>query len=76
MDVHEVVKKLIGPIQPVGSSNVDDKRFENLKAMTELVDKLLKDIDAVIYHKYCVAYTMKRAGKHADEFFTKLGIEE
>ena len=41
MEVYDVVKKLIGPIEPVGESHTDEKRFENLKALTELVDSLL-----------------------------------
>ena len=39
-DIHAVVKKLVGDINPVGATHVDNKRFENLQVMTELTDKL------------------------------------
>lgn len=77
MDIYEVVKKLIGNINPVGETNTDNERFENLKTATELVDKLLTDIDAVATNNEGrVEYSMNRAGKHAAEFFNKLGIVE
>lgn len=76
MDMHEVVAKLVGEIGPVGEAREDDERFENLKVMTELVDKLLTDIDRVIPNKRRVEFSMKRAGVFADEFFTQIGIVE
>ena len=35
IDVYKVVKKLIGEIDPIGETQTDDERFENLKAMTD-----------------------------------------
>lgn len=74
MEVYDVVKKLIGPIKPVGETNEDSRRFENLKAMTQLIDELLTDIDAVGMEKSRVEYSRKRAGEFADAFLTKIGI--
>ncbi len=69
MDIYQVVKKLIGPISPVGETNADDKRFENLKTMTELVDVLLNDIYRVATdNERAQEFSMKRAGKHAARF--------
>ena len=31
MDYYEVVKKLIGEVDPVGETHIDNERFENLK---------------------------------------------
>ena len=76
MDIYEVVKKLVGPISPVGETYADNDRFENLKTMTELVDKLVFDINAVVPNKDRVEYSMKKAGEFADKFLTDLGIEE
>ena len=76
MEVYDVVKKLIGEIEPIGDSSVDEKRFENLKAMTELVDKLLTDIDGVASYKYRHEYSLKRAGVFANNFLDKIGIQE
>ena len=49
MTTHDVVKKLIGNISPVGESNEDAKRLENLKEMCSLVEAILYDIDDIIY---------------------------
>jgi hypothetical protein len=76
MTIHEIVKKLIGEIRPVGETNTDNARFENLKQTCELVDELLHDIDGVIYYKDRVEYSMSRAGKYADAFFDRIGIKE
>ena len=77
MELHDVVKKLVGEIKPVGETREDDRRFENLKAMTGLVDLLLTDIDEVSHRNADrVEFSMKRAGEHANKFLTRMGIEE
>lgn len=73
----EVVKRLIGGIDPIGETNTDNKRFENLKVMTEVVDVLLTDIGWVAENnKDRGEYSRKRAGDFANKFYTKLGIVE
>lgn len=72
----EIITKLIGPINPVGKSEVDAERFENLKAMCELVNTLVTNIDHVSYH-YRNDYetSIKNASEYAGNFLTKtLGI--
>ena len=76
MDIHEVVTKLVGPIKPVGETHIDNDRYENLKIMCDLIDKLLTDVDRVIPNKRRDEYSMKRAGEYADNFFTQIGISE
>ena len=68
MEIYDVVKKLLGEIEPVGSSNVDDKRFENLVATTFLVDKLLYDIGRVAICSSRQEHSMSHAGRHAEQF--------
>ncbi len=77
IDVYEVVKKLVGEISPVGETQTDNVRFENLKDMTDLVDKLLTDIDWIASnyknnHSYST-YSMKRAAEYANEFYNRVG---
>ena len=63
MDLYEVTKKLIGPIDPVGESIIDDIRFENLKAMVKLVNLLMSDIEHIaIANENSNNSSMKRAG--------------
>ncbi len=75
MEIYDVVKKLVGPISPVGGTNTDDERFENLKVMTELVDKLITDISNVSAYEYSHEYSSKRAGEFARDFLANRIIE-
>ena len=68
MEVVTVVRRLIGPINPIGETNTDAERLENLKEMTALIDALLRHIAALQRFKDCAEYSMKQAGKHAEDF--------
>lgn len=69
MTHHEIVKKLIGPINPVGKSEVDQERLENLNKLCDLVEMLLMDIDDA-RHEGEGRYesSMKLIGNRAGEF--------
>lgn len=73
MDIQEIVKKLIGPISPIGDSNADEVRFTNLKTMSDLVDGLVYDL-ASISNTYSNSheYSVKRSGEFADKFLRDL----
>ncbi len=47
MNMYEIVVKLIGWINPVGETNTDNDRFENLKESVELINALVSDLVAV-----------------------------
>ena len=74
MEHIDVVRKLVGRINPVGETHTDDERFENLKTMTILVDLLLSDLDIVASEKHRHEFSRKRAGEFASNFLDKLGI--
>jgi len=76
MELIDVVRRLVGPIDPVGDQGIDNKRFENLKVMTKLVDILVGDLDCVAENKLRNEFSMKRAGEFADKFLDDLGIED
>ena len=78
MDIYEIVTKLVGRINPVGETNTDDERFENLKVMCELVEKLVVDIDTVGYsNKKAYEFSKKRAAEYSEKFITeRLGISD
>ena len=65
IDVYEIVIKLVGPIEPVGETRTDEKCFENLKTMTELVERLLHDIADVAVQKERPEFSIKKAGEYA-----------
>jgi len=61
---YDVVKKLTGPIEPVGETHTDGHRYENLRGTIELIELLLVDITEV-------AHSMSRAGLRAARFLRK-----
>jgi len=76
MDMHEVTTKLIGNVNPVGSSVEDAERFENLKVMTNLVEKLVEDIGQVATKRSSNEFSVSRAGTFAAKFLDDLGVVE
>lgn len=78
MEIYEIVTKLVGKINPVGETDTDNERFENLKIMCELVEKLVVDIDTVGYsNKNAYEFSKKRAAEYSEKFIIeRLGISE
>lgn len=74
--IEDVVKKLVGAINPVGETCADEKRLQNLKAMTALIDGLLLEV-ADVAHKNsnrCEA-SMRACGRHAKNFLEYVSSE-
>jgi len=75
MTNYDVVRKLIGEVNPIGETNEDNKRYENLKELTLLTGDLLAVInDVAIRHKDSHEFSVKRSGEHAIKFINKLGV--
>ena len=75
MELYDVVTKLVGPTRPVGETHEDERRFENLKALTGLVDRLLTEIDEIAtFNATREEFSMKRAGEFCGKFIDKIGI--
>ena len=47
MEIYDVVKKLTGPIHPIGKAGEDHVRWINLNNTINLVEQLLGDIQSV-----------------------------
>lgn len=45
----DIVRKLIGPVMPVGETHIDEERLKNLQELINLVEGLLYDIDDVAH---------------------------
>jgi hypothetical protein len=73
LPMHEIVKKLIGPVYPIGETNKDSKRLERLKILISLADDLLHDIGVVSTYKDRPEWSMQKAGKVASEYFELIG---
>jgi len=66
--LHEIVRKLIGPIMAVGDTTIDDARVVNMQAHMDLVDNLLQDlIDTSINYNRHEA-SMKHSGEKARDY--------
>ena len=68
MELLEIVMKLIGPVMPVGETREDERRLENMKVLTELVDRLLFEVDSASHNADRVEASMKAVGVHARDF--------
>jgi len=65
MTIYEVVKKLIGSIEPYGDSDIDEKRSNNLDEHTELVFQLVVDLIETANFKDRNEYSIKKLGETA-----------
>lgn len=70
----DVVKKLIGNIEPVGDSNEDKLRLNNLLAMCDLVADLMDEIKNVAKSKNSHQHSVSQIGKKADSFLAEYPI--
>ena len=67
-----VTKKLLGDIDPVGESNIDEKRLENLEETIQLVDRLIYDIFQVSLNRNSQYHSIKILGERAHEYLKSL----
>ena len=65
MNLPEIVDKLTGPIQPVGESNVDHARLENIDKVIELTESLVNDLIRVAQYATRYEASMKAIGVRA-----------
>lgn len=69
----KVVSKIIRPIHPVGETNTDNDRFENLKEMCLLIDSLISHIhDVYIEYKDRQEFSVKRLSEYAEQFLKEI----
>ena len=72
MNYTEIVKKLIGRIDPIGETNTDEERYKNLMAMCELVNNLVIEIDDLsLCNKNHAEYSRQRVWNYADKFLSQ-----
>lgn len=76
MKLIEIVMTLIGPVQPTGEHGADQKRLENMKALTELTDQLLFEIAVAARCADRAEASMKAIGAHAKTFLLDASIAQ
>lgn len=72
MELIDVIRKLNGPIDPVGDSAIDSMRFINLESLCMLVDKLLFDIHVVADMNNSQQASVKKAGDYARKYLQEV----
>lgn len=75
MTNYDVLKKLIGHIEPVGESHTDDARYYNLMEQCDIVEQLLHEVKQVSEYKDKVEYSMKKSGVFARQFLERIKEE-
>lgn len=69
---YEVIKKLLGAIEPVGDSSRDKERLKNIKNTIILTEKLIDDIIYSARNKDSYEHSVKEIGNEANAFITRL----
>lgn len=75
LTTEQIVMSVIGEISPVGESNEDTRRLENIKEMTDLVDTLVSEIARIRAYRGDSRYSVDKIGSHADRFLCDLHSE-
>lgn len=71
-EVLKIINTLIGDINPIGETNIDNARFNNLIVLCNVVEELVTEIDNVHYkNKEYNEFSIKRASEYADHFMSK-----
>lgn len=78
MELIDIVDKLVGNIEPIGNTTIDNERFENLKVYCELINEMVRKVDDVTYNnRNSTLASVKKANDYIGNFFTNtLGIAE
>jgi hypothetical protein len=75
MELYDIVKKLIGEIDPIGDTHLDEQRYDHLCSYIDLVEKLLSDLYFISGYAGYKEASMKKAGEAALNFFKDMKEE-
>lgn len=73
---YDVVRALVGVVEPGGDASVDGNRLANLKVLIDLIEKLLDDIRDVARDRNSQMRSVKVAGELAHNFLLELGRDD
>jgi hypothetical protein len=72
MELHEIVMKLVGPVQPTGCHGTDEKHLANLRKLTDLIGFLLAEVNEASIAATRQEASMKAIGVHARDFLLEI----
>ena len=61
LELVDFVRKVIGPIYPLGESRVDEIRFRNLEELLDLIDELYMDVVGIAEYDSAHEHSVKKA---------------
>ena len=71
MELIDIVNKLVGRIEPIGDTSVDEERFENLKAYCELINEMVKRVDDIVCNNWGSRLaSVKKTNDYISDFLT------
>jgi len=77
MTNYDVVKKIIGPVRPLGDASKDYEILDNLKKLCELHQEIHLAIEAVVYDfKDNQQGSIKACCEYASKYLDSLSINE
>lgn len=69
----KIIEKLNGKINPVGETNTDNERFENLENLCSMISTLLEKVEDVANeNKDSYEFSRKRAFEYASNFLNNI----
>lgn len=71
-DIANVVMRLNGEIAPIGETNTDSKRYNNLISLEDTIDMLLSEMNNVCKYSNRPEYSMSKAGTQSLRWFQEL----
>ena len=72
MNLDEIVMRLIGPVQPVGETREDERRLVRMQQLTELVDRLLFEINKAVPAATRQEESMRLIGECAQNYLNEV----
>ena len=66
----DILITLIGEVQPIGETNTDNDRYQNLIQLEGVIDLLLDEIEKVAKCSDRPEFSMSKAGKQAVSWFS------
>jgi hypothetical protein len=75
MELHEIINKLVGPIDPTGAHSIDEFRIGNLNTMIDLIEDLLCDLRRVAQNHNQNEASVKKAGTVAKDYLNTLHVD-
>lgn len=76
MEIYEILKKLIGEIEPCGDSAIDEQRKRNLLVFIDVLDQMLAELNKITEYGDSPEFSMKNIGEIARDKLREIKNED